>query len=107
MLLNSLTDGGISDRPGDMPDVFHTFFGIAGLSLLGTLHETGSLNVVRNSERVDGDNEREQEHSFRMIDPVYALPTDVVQKLGLKGQISAPKNCDAPNARLVQYDLYS
>ena len=27
--------GGIADRPGDMVDVFHTFFGIAGLSLLG------------------------------------------------------------------------
>ena len=26
---------GISDKPGDEPDVFHTFFGIAGLSLLG------------------------------------------------------------------------
>mmetsp|Transcript_45775 Transcript_45775/g.152722 ORF Transcript_45775/g.152722 Transcript_45775/m.152722 type:complete len:325 (+) Transcript_45775:56-1030(+) len=28
-------DGGIADKPGDLPDVFHTFFGIAGLSLLG------------------------------------------------------------------------
>lgn len=28
-------EGGISDRPGDMVDVFHTVFGIAGLSLLG------------------------------------------------------------------------
>lgn len=27
--------GGISDRPGDMVDVFHTLFGVAGLSLLG------------------------------------------------------------------------
>ena len=27
--------GGIADRPGDMVDVFHTNFGIAGLSLLG------------------------------------------------------------------------
>lgn len=26
--------GGIADRPGDMVDVFHTFFGMAGLSLL-------------------------------------------------------------------------
>jgi geranylgeranyl transferase type-2 subunit beta len=26
--------GGIADRPGDMVDVFHTIFGIAGLSLL-------------------------------------------------------------------------
>ncbi|KAI5298464.1 hypothetical protein KEM56_004025, partial [Ascosphaera pollenicola] len=27
--------GGIADRPGDMVDVFHTQFGVAGLSLLG------------------------------------------------------------------------
>lgn len=27
--------GGFSDRPGDMVDVFHTVFGLAGLSLLG------------------------------------------------------------------------
>lgn len=27
-------DGGLADRPGDMVDVFHTCFGIAGLSLL-------------------------------------------------------------------------
>lgn len=26
--------GGIADRPGDMVDVFHTLFGLAGLSLL-------------------------------------------------------------------------
>lgn len=28
-------EGGIADRPGDMVDVFHTHFAIAGLSLLG------------------------------------------------------------------------
>lgn len=28
-------DGGFADRPGDISDVFHTFFGLAGLSLLG------------------------------------------------------------------------
>lgn len=27
--------GGFSDRPGNMTDVFHTCFGVAGLSLLG------------------------------------------------------------------------
>ncbi|EMC91461.1 hypothetical protein BAUCODRAFT_329474 [Baudoinia panamericana UAMH 10762] len=28
-------EGGMADRPGDMVDVFHTVFGVAGLSLLG------------------------------------------------------------------------
>ncbi len=27
-------NGGFADRPGDMVDVFHTVFGLAGLSLL-------------------------------------------------------------------------
>jgi geranylgeranyl transferase type-2 subunit beta len=49
-------DGGIADRPGDMPDVFHTFFGLAGLSLLG-------------DKRLAG------------IDPMYALPDSVVARL--------------------------
>ena len=46
--------GGISDRPEDMADVFHTFFGIAGLSLM-------------------------QQCDLEPIDPVYALPRSVVQ----------------------------
>jgi len=61
-------DGGIADRPDDMADVFHTFFGVAGLSLLGHLH-TG------------------EGRSFRRIDPVYALPTDVTKRLHLKAQV--------------------
>lgn len=28
-------NGGIADRPGDVADLFHTFFGLAGLALLG------------------------------------------------------------------------
>ena len=29
-----MEDGGISDRPGNEPDVFHTFFGVAALSII-------------------------------------------------------------------------
>jgi prenyltransferase beta subunit len=53
-----LEDGGISDRPGDMVDVFHTHFGIAGLALL----------------KYDG---------LRSIDPVYCMPQHVIDSLGL------------------------
>jgi geranylgeranyl transferase type-2 subunit beta len=82
-------DGGIADRPDDMADVFHTFFGIAGLSLLGNLHCVES-----------------QGHSYRRIDPVYALPTDVVVRLGLQGQVLA--NRDEPvDERLAHYSLLS
>ena len=48
--------GGIGDRPGNCHDVFHTFFGFCGLSLLGY----GNLKT---------------------IDPTYAIPKDDVNKL--------------------------
>ena len=79
-------DGGIADRPDDMADVFHTFFGIAGLSLLGHLHK---------------DNDR----GYRQIDPVYALPTDVVERLGLQAQV-VTRNDEPVDERLQRYDIY-
>lgn len=48
--------GGISDRPEDMVDVYHTFFGIAGLSLMGY-------------------------PGLKAIDPVFALPVEVVKRV--------------------------
>lgn len=49
-------DGGISDRPDDMADVYHTFFGIAGLSLLG-------------------------HPGLAAVDPVHALPVETVARV--------------------------
>ena len=51
--------GGIADRPGDMVDVFHTHFGIAGLSLLGY---PGLVD----------------------LDPVYCMPAPIIEKMGLR-----------------------
>lgn len=48
--------GGISDRPGDMVDVWHTVFGLAGLSLLGY-------------------------PDLELVDPVYCMPRTVIQKI--------------------------
>lgn len=59
-------DGGISDRPDDMADVYHTFFGIAGLSLVGY-------------------------PDLKAIDPTYALPVEVVQRLQQRQQAAAGK----------------
>lgn len=50
--------GGLADRPADVPDVFHTFFGLCGLSLLGRA-------------------------GIKPIHPVYALPQDVVRRMSL------------------------
>ncbi|KAL0219821.1 hypothetical protein P9112_005474 [Eukaryota sp. TZLM1-RC] len=52
-------DGGISDRPGNMADMFHTFFGISGLSLLGL-------------------------EGLEQVDATYALPVSCVEKAGLE-----------------------
>ncbi|KAI9206317.1 terpenoid cyclases/protein prenyltransferase alpha-alpha toroid [Polychytrium aggregatum] len=50
--------GGIADRPGDMADVFHTVFGLAGLSLLGY-------------------------PDLKPVDPRYCMTRDVTKRLGL------------------------
>lgn len=52
-------NGGIADRPGDMADIYHTFFGVAGLSFLG----------------YPGLNE---------IDPAYALPMTVLKRMRIR-----------------------
>lgn len=49
-------DGGIGDRPGNMVDVFHTFFGIAALSLMG-------------------------KYELNHIDPRFAIPTETIKKV--------------------------
>ncbi|KAE9410527.1 rab geranylgeranyltransferase [Gymnopus androsaceus JB14] len=51
--------GGIADRPGDMVDVFHTHFGVAGLSILGY---PGLVD----------------------LDPVYCMPAALIEKMGLR-----------------------
>ncbi|KAI6247116.1 Geranylgeranyl transferase type-2 subunit beta [Erysiphe necator] len=48
--------GGFADRPGDMVDVFHTLFGLAGLSLLGY-------------------------PGLEAVDPVYCMPKKVVDRV--------------------------
>ncbi|KAG6911044.1 hypothetical protein DXG01_005460 [Tephrocybe rancida] len=54
-----LEAGGIADRPGDQPDVFHTNFGVAGLSLLGY---PGLVD----------------------LDPVYCMPAEMIKARGLR-----------------------
>ncbi|KAK3421636.1 hypothetical protein EUGRSUZ_G02268 [Eucalyptus grandis] len=49
-------NGGISDRPDDAVDIFHTYFGVAGLSLL-------------------------EYPGLKATDPAYALPVDVVNRI--------------------------
>lgn len=54
--------GGFSDRPNDMPDPFHTLFGLAGLSLLG-------------------------EETLKEVNPVFCMPQCVMDRLKIKPQL--------------------
>jgi geranylgeranyl transferase type-2 subunit beta len=63
-------DGGIADRPGNMADIFHTFFGISGLSLLEYFSSDPGHHYK----------------AYRAIDPTYALPHDLVVSLKLPRQ---------------------
>lgn len=58
--------GGIADRPDNVSDVFHTFFGLAGLSLLG-------FRGLGSPEETEG----------RRVDPIYALPERTVARLNI------------------------
>lgn len=63
--------GGIADRPGDWADVYHTYFGVAGLALLGA-------------------------SGLQLIDPVYALPHDTVARLRLPSLCAQPPSFALP-----------
>ena len=68
-----ISGGGIADRPGNMVDIFHTFFGICGLSLLGYFNKEGEGNERR-----------------VVIEPTYALPKHLVEKLALPSHVLPP-----------------
>ncbi|KAF6005200.1 hypothetical protein F1559_002346 [Cyanidiococcus yangmingshanensis] len=65
--------GGVADRPGDEPDVFHTFFGLAGLSLLGR-------------------------HELIPIDPIFALPQGTVQGTRTRHPYEIPSSTESTAA---------
>ncbi|PIA18841.1 prenyltransferase and squalene oxidase [Coemansia reversa NRRL 1564] len=62
--------GGIADRPGNVPDVYHTCFGIAGLSLAGY-----------------------EDYPLKDVDPVYCMPIECIESSGLRSWINnVPKS---------------
>ncbi|SBT39434.1 geranylgeranyltransferase, putative [Plasmodium ovale wallikeri] len=61
-LCQDLENGGISDNPDCLPDICHTFFGLAALSLIDNL------------------NKSEQCLHLKQMHPVYAIPLETVQK---------------------------
>ncbi|KAJ2081261.1 Rab geranylgeranyltransferase [Coemansia sp. RSA 988] len=62
--------GGIADRPGNVPDVYHTCFGIAGLSLAGF-----------------------KGCPLKDVDPVYCMPVECINSIGLRSWVdSVPRS---------------
>jgi len=59
-----LESGGFSDRPGDMPDPFHTLFGLAGLSMLH----------FNNGVKLDFNQSEDSVFVIGEIDPVLCMP---------------------------------
>ena len=51
-------DGGISDRPGNMTDIFHLFFGLAALSLID-----------------------HAKYDLELVDPLFAIPKRITGDL--------------------------
>ena len=85
-------DGGIADRPGNMADIFHTFFGISGLSLMGyfsvTENNENNGNNIKNDLNVNDKGTSSTHYErYKEIDPTYALPRHLVEKLGLVKQV--------------------
>jgi prenyltransferase beta subunit len=90
-------DGGIADRPGNMADIFHTFFGISGLSLLGHFSNRDCPHPISEDETIKGnisggvgekldsstDSNSSKFAAYKEIDPTYALPKCLVEKLCL------------------------
>ena len=58
--------GGISDRPLDYPDPFHTLFGIAGISLLSSITK--------------------EDPQLKKVNPVFCMPEYVIERRNIKIQ---------------------
>jgi prenyltransferase beta subunit len=86
-------DGGISDRPGNTADVYHTFFGIAGLVLLRYFDgaSSGSGGGGGGGGGSDGGggggDSAAAPWRHQLVDPTYALPVSVVERLALPRQL--------------------
>ena len=80
--------GGLGDQPGNMVDIFHTFFGICGLSLLQYFKDEQEVNPSEETELPTTELILNYA-KIRDVNPTFALPADVVAKYNLLGQTLA------------------
>jgi geranylgeranyl transferase type-2 subunit beta len=78
--------GGVADRPGDVPDPFHTLFGVAGLSLMA--HGPGAeVDACEDGDALIKDEEvKKHRDLLAEVDPVFCMPKRVIQRLGIVTQ---------------------
>jgi geranylgeranyl transferase type-2 subunit beta len=83
-------DGGIADRPEDRPDIYHTFFGVAGLSLLQHARRMPgpAAPEARGMLSAPGEADTVPDDGLLEINPVFALPVGVCQAVGVAGWAS-------------------
>ena len=85
--------GGISDRPGNYPDPFHTLFGLSGLSLLSRLKVHNSEEVPNDDQNKDSGDEKSCQalsvasSTLRDINPVLCMPQYIIDRLAIRVQI--------------------
>ena len=70
-----------------MADIFHTFFGISGLSLLGHFNPNLHGKEELENRRGKTDLANMDYAHYREIDPTYALPRDLVEEMNLPRQV--------------------
>ena len=81
-----------------MSDVFHTFFGICGLSLMKHFDSI----TAEGMEKEKGVSSGGSRGSYRAIDPTYALPVDVIRRLGVTAQTLPTISCISSFALVIE-----
>ncbi|KAH9583484.1 Rab geranylgeranyltransferase [Schistosoma haematobium] len=84
--------GGIADKPGNIPDPFHTLFGLAGLSLLAQVDSYFSSprkmeNGVSGVEDPAFVALQMARNNLKTINPVLCMPQYIIDRLQLKFQL--------------------
>ncbi|RVW26785.1 Geranylgeranyl transferase type-2 subunit beta 1 [Vitis vinifera] len=74
-------NGGISDRPDDAVDVFHTYFGVAAPAPVPIWTVDSAGGLVLSQDLVHHGLSLLEYPGVKAVDPAYALPVHVVNRI--------------------------
>lgn len=94
-----LEGGGIGDRPGDWVDVFHTNFGLCGESTHAKA--MGFALVADKSKLFPPGLSLLGYPGLQRIDPVYCMPADLIERMGLKKDYEVMPPLEGYEAKLT------